>query len=242
MGELLDLCCTARLVAGAVFWRTPPPLRPRVQCINVAEDEGDSHLRRDRRNTFAGLVALSAVATCLLFAPSTPLGAQELVLGEETVEPGIVLIFEGAVRDHVVPKVQHLSEKETDVHIEARANWGADETTLPAGTPAGGFVGYLNVHAEITNEATGKDTYATLVPHTNLIDSTHYARNVALPGNNTDLYTVKFYVDPPDPFSLALHRDWLHGYGEKLFEPQVFTYESVSFTDIATAPPRPSAE
>lgn len=210
-------------------------------CSRFAKDEGDSHLTRERIRTYARPFAASALAACMLYPLTTPLDAQELVLGEATVEPGIVLIFEGAVRDHVVPTAQHLSERETDVHIEARANWGTDEASLPDGTPVGGFVGYLLVHAEITNETSGVGTFATLVPHTNLIDSTHYARNIALPGADSDLYTVTFYVNPPDSFSLALHRDWLDGYGDKLFEPKVFVYENVSFADIATAPPRPSA-
>ena len=47
----------------------------------------------------------------------------ELVIGEERVEPGIVYIFEGAIKDHVMPMSMHLSENETHVHIEARANW-----------------------------------------------------------------------------------------------------------------------
>ena len=51
------------------------------------------------------------------------LTAQELVIGEETIEPGIVFIFEGAIKDHVAPMSMHLAEKETHVHIEARVNW-----------------------------------------------------------------------------------------------------------------------
>ena len=199
-------------------------------------------MTQEGTRTYAHPFAVSALAACMLVALASPLNAQELVLGEETVEPGIVFIFEGAVRDHVVPTVQHLPERETDVHIEARANWGADEETLPDGTPPGGFVGYLLVHAEITNETSGVGAFVTLLPHTNLIDSTHYARNIALPGVAGDLYKVTFYVNPPDPFSLALHRDWLDGYGDKLFEARVFTYENVSFSDIAIAPPRPSAD
>ena len=47
----------------------------------------------------------------------------ELVIGEERVEPGIVFIFEGAIKDLVMPMSMHLSENETHVHIEARVNW-----------------------------------------------------------------------------------------------------------------------
>tara|TARA_B100000029_G_C17393379_1_gene894279 strand:- start:275 stop:433 length:159 start_codon:yes stop_codon:yes gene_type:complete len=34
--------------------------------------------------------------------------APELVIGEERVEPGIVFIFEGAMKDHVMPMGMHL--------------------------------------------------------------------------------------------------------------------------------------
>ncbi len=47
------------------------------------------------------------------------LSAPELVIGEERVEPGIVFIFEGAVKDHVMPMGMHLPEDQTHVHIEA---------------------------------------------------------------------------------------------------------------------------
>jgi len=49
--------------------------------------------------------------------------AQELIIGEERVEPGLLFIFEGAIKDHVSPSSLHLEEKQTNVHIEARANW-----------------------------------------------------------------------------------------------------------------------
>ena len=142
------------------------------------------------------LVALS-IANLLLSAASA--AAQELVLGEEVIGPGVVMIFEDAVRDEVQPFTAHLAEALTDVHIEARANWHQDDTQIPEGSPPGGFVGYLHVRAQITNEATGEDTFVTLVPHINLIDNLHYARNVALPGEPSDLYTVRFFVNPPDP-------------------------------------------
>ena len=32
------------------------------------------------------------------------------MIGEEKVEPGIVYIFEGAIKDHVMPMSMHLSE------------------------------------------------------------------------------------------------------------------------------------
>ena len=48
--------------------------------------------------------------------------ALELVIGEKRIEPGVVFIFEGAIKDHVMPMGMHLDENQTHVHIEARVN------------------------------------------------------------------------------------------------------------------------
>ena len=81
----------------------------------------------------------------LLFMILVPLlsFSQELVIGEERVEPGIVLIFEGAIKDVIEPKSNNLSVEETNVHIEARVNW--DSNNVPDGTPSGGFIPYLKI-------------------------------------------------------------------------------------------------
>lgn len=185
----------------------------------------------------------AAVAASLgaLIGMTAPIAAQELIIGEETVHPGIVFIFEAAVRDDVMPNVQHLSEGATDIHIEARVNWAADESMTPDGTPPGGFVAYMNLTAEVTHEVTGAKQFVSLLPHINLIDNLHYARNMALPGEAGDLYTVRFYVYPPDPFALSLHRDWRNNYGRLLMAPRIFTYRNVNFFEIVTAPPRASS-
>lgn len=192
-----------------------------------------------------GRIAALAAGIVMLFGSAAPAAAQgfELVLGEERFYPGIVLIFEGAVRDRVSPTQAHLAEELTNVHIEARANWDENEANIPPGTPAGGFVAYMNIHAQVTNETTGKEAFVTLTPHINLIDSLHYARNMALPGEDSDPYTVVFTVMPPDGLTLATHRDWdnLHGRGFGLFRGRTFKYTGVNFFDIATAPPRASA-
>ena len=76
----------------------------------------------------------------------------ELVIGEQRVEPGIVFVFEGAIKDQVIPASMHLPEEQTHVHIEARVNW--DDQNIPAGTPPGGFVPYLRISAKVTNQRT----------------------------------------------------------------------------------------
>ncbi len=196
-----------------------------------------------RNNSMSGRLATAAVVTlgALGFLAAPAAGQFELVLGEERFHPGVVLIFEGAVRDHVVPVTMHLAEEKTHVHIEARANWDEDENVIPDGTPPGGFVAYLNITAEVMNETSGEYTYATLTPHVNLIDSLHYARNIALPGSATDLYKVTFFVSPPGAATVAKHRDWLNNYGDLLFQAKVFVYQNVDFAVITNAPPRASA-
>ena len=159
--------------------------------------------------------------------------SQELVIGEKTVEPGIVFIFEGAIKDHIMPESLHLSEDNTHVHIEARVNWA--EQNIPEGTPPGGFVPYLHLTAIVVSEKTGLSTFVDLLPHINLIDNFHYARNISLPGAIDELYSIQFNIMPPTHIDLALHKDWLDLYGEKLLSGFSVNYTNVNFKDICTA-------
>ena len=170
---------------------------------------------------------------CVLLTANFYLAAQELVIGEVRVEPGIVFIFEGAIKDHVMPSSLHLKESQTNVHIEARVNW--DINNIPVGTPKGGFVPYLHITAKIVNEKTSLSTFIDLLPHINLVDNFHYARNITLPGKINDLYSVEFRVIPPTYIELALHNDWLKNYGEELFKENLFLYRNVDFEEIAKA-------
>ena len=63
------------------------------------------------------------ITSLIVFTLNTNLFSQELLIGEERIEPGIVIIFEGAIKDHIVPLSMHLSENQTNIHIEARVNW-----------------------------------------------------------------------------------------------------------------------
>ena len=159
--------------------------------------------------------------------------SQELIIGEETVHPGIVFIFEGAVKDHVIPEGMHLKENQTNIHIEARVNWGAND--IPEGTPPGGFVAYLHITAKVTNQNSGMSTFIDLLPHLNLVDNYHYARNISLPGNADDLYLVEFNILPPTHIDLSLHKDWLDNYGNELMKNQYFKYSNVDFEEIANS-------
>ena len=157
----------------------------------------------------------------------------ELVIGEERVEPGVVFIFEGAIKDHIMPMGMHLNEDQTHVHIEARVNW--DEKNIPKGTPIGGFIPYLHINATVTNKKTGLQTFIDLVPHINLIDNFHYARNMSLPGSIDDFYYVEFNIIPPTHIDLALHKDWLDTYGEELLSGCSFSYDNIYFGTICRA-------
>mgnify|MGYP003973045647 FL=1 len=172
-----------------------------------------------------------------VFALSTLLNAQvskpELVIGEERLEPGIVFVFEGAIKDHIIPESIHLSESETNIHIEARVNW--DTKNTPKGTPQGGFIPYLHISAQVINEKTGLSTFIDLLPHINLIDNFHYARNISLPGKISDNYTVKFNIVKPTNIDLALHNDWVKTYGKSLIENKSFIYKGVDFEEVAKA-------
>ena len=155
----------------------------------------------------------------------------ELIIGKEKVAPGIVFIFEGAVKDQIFPKSMHLDKSQTNIHIEARVNW--DNKNIPKGTPPGGFVPFLYVTTTVINQNSGYKTFVDLKPHINLIDNFHYARNIALPGSINGLYTVRFNITPPTEIDLAIHQDWFNQYGGKLLSNYVFEYEDINFKEIA---------
>ena len=169
----------------------------------------------------------------LLITNSIDISSQELIIGEERIEPGIVLIFEGAIKDEVFPKNNNLNINETNIHIEARVNW--DTTNTPVGTPSGGFIPYIRINSKVINTSTGLSTFIDLLPHINLIDNFHYARNISLPGNIDDKYDVIFNVLPPSSYELNLHKDWSQQYGNGLFESKTFQYLNIDFKKIAEA-------
>jgi uncharacterized protein involved in high-affinity Fe2+ transport len=74
-----------------------------------------------------------------------------------------------------------------------------------------------------------------LLPHINLIDNFHYARNISLPGSIEDSYSVKFNIMGPGETDLALHMDWLKLYGDKLLSNKTFSYTNINFAEVAKA-------
>ena len=165
----------------------------------------------------------------LLLLLSTQLLAEEMIIGKESIYPGIDIIFEGAPKDTVFPKEHHLEESRTDIHIEMLANWSKENKF---GAPSGGFVGYLEVSAQVTNQKTQKTLTTELTPHINLTDNFHYAQNIKLPGAIDEIYKVTIIIDPPSDGELGIHYDWKEKYGS-LLDQKVFTYTNLSFEEIA---------
>ena len=174
---------------------------------------------------------IKKLIVCLLF--SNYIASQELIIGSERVEPGIIFVFEGAIKDYIYPENYSFSEDQSDLHIEARVNW--DETNIPEGTPGGGFVPYLKINAIVTNQRTSIKSFIDLVPHINLIDNFHYARNISLPGKIEDLYSVKYTISPPSKYDVSLHMDWKKEIGNSFFETVTYTYKDIKFEEIAKA-------
>ena len=158
--------------------------------------------------------------------------AQELIIGEERVEPGLLFIFEGAIKDHVSPSSLHLEEKQTNVHIEARVNW--DIINIPKGAPSGGFIPYLDIQVEIINQKTKEEGVYELIPHLNMSDNFHYANNLKLPGNKNDTYTVTFIISPPKKGGIGFHFDWRKEVNDNLISKEIFLYKDQNFSKIAS--------
>ena len=157
-----------------------------------------------------------------------PLFSEEMIIGKKTIQPGIEFVFEGAPKDIIFPKNLHLSEKDTDIHIEMLAHWTEDNS---ASAPAKSFVAYLNVSAEIKSKS-GASKKIKLTPHLNLIDNLHYAQNVKLPGSIDDLYDITFTISPPKKEDLGIHFDWNSKFGG-LMKKTSFTFKDLDFEKIA---------
>ena len=154
----------------------------------------------------------------------------EMIIGTGSIEPGVDLIFEGGVKDEIMPEEYYLSENETDVHIEVLANWSSD---APKGSPEGGHVAYLNITAVLINETTGSSDTHKLTPHVNMSDNLHYAKNIKLPGKIDELYTVIFEIHPPKNDELGMHYDWRYTVDKVLIVAERFEFNNLDFKEIA---------
>ena len=154
----------------------------------------------------------------------------EMIIGTGSIEPGVDLIFEGGVKDEIMPEEYYLSENETDVHIEVLANWSSD---APKGSPEGGHVAYLNITAVLINETTGSSDTHKLTPHVNMSDNLHYAKNIKLPGKIDESYTVIFEIIPPKNDELGMHYDWRYTVDKELIVAERFEFNNLDFKEIA---------
>ena len=154
----------------------------------------------------------------------------EMIIGTGSIEPGVDLIFEGGVKDEIMPEKYYLSENETDVHIEVLANWSSD---APKGSPEGGHVAYLNITAVLINETTGSSDTHKLTPHVNMSDNLHYAKNIKLPGKIDESYTVIFEIRPPKNDELGMHYDWRYTVDKELIVAERFEFNNLDFKEIA---------
>ena len=154
----------------------------------------------------------------------------EMVIGESSMDPGIILIFEGGIKDDIQPAKYYLEEKSTDVHLEVLANWSQ---TAPPGSPVGGHVAYLEVTAEIINEETKESSSVELTPHLNMSDNLHYAQNVKLPGKVNETYTIIFNISEPKPGKMGMHFDWRNQVAKTLTPGGRFEFNNLDFKEIA---------
>jgi len=159
------------------------------------------------------------------------LNAEEMIIGEEKIDPGIDLIFEGAIKDNIFPEEFYLSEKKSDIHIEALATWANDG---PVGSVEGGFVPYLEIKVKIINQKTLKSVSYDLVPHINLTDNFHYASNIKLPGKQDDFFEVIFDIKPPSNGRLGYHYDWRESVNKNLISKKTFIYKDQNFSKWAS--------
>lgn len=173
-----------------------------------------------------GILMLALPA--LVFAADLP----EMVIGEKDIEPGVSLIFEGAIKDDVAPSNIFGPESDSDIHIEVVATWNDN---APRGSVTGGFVAYLDITALITNQDTGEEEFVRLDPHLNMSDNFHYARNTKLPGARDEIYSVVFSVSGPRISEVGMHFDWRQEVGEGLVDGQTFKFSDLDFSLIAKA-------
>ena len=166
-----------------------------------------------------------------LMVISTHAFSDEMIIGKEKIPPGINLIFEGAIKDHIEPKEFYLQEKDSDIHIEALVTWSSDG---PEGSLEGGFIPYLNIKARIINQRTQEEGIYNLIPHLNISDNFHYANNIKLPGKIYDLYSVSFIISPPEKGDVGFHYDWREKVNKNLISKKIFTYKNQNFETQAS--------
>ena len=169
----------------------------------------------------------------LLISSSSFINAEEQIIGKGNLSNDIEIVFEAAPKDTLYNNSRKvLSEKETDIHIEALVNWNNNINI--SGQLPDAFIPYLIILSEITNENTDEKSAIKLTPHINLNDGFHYAQNIKLPGLRSDTYKVKFTISI-DEKKLTYHHDWKKLYSYPMFDEQVFSYVNLDFKEMSEA-------
>ncbi len=167
----------------------------------------------------------------LLIYPVSAVYSEEQIIAVEKLSEEITITFEAAPKDTLFnDSEKQLSEKDTDIHIEALVNWHEDISI--EGQNPGGFIPYVNITTEIINENTNQKKIIELSPHVNLSDGFHYAKNIKLPGLRVDKYKIIFTIIPDDK-SLTYHMDWKEKYSYPIFSKKIFEYSNLDFQIIS---------
>ena len=177
------------------------------------------------------VMRLSYIFILPLIFTTINLNAEEMIIGEE-IYGDYQIIFEAAPKDQVYshPSVNNLKESETDIHIEALITWN-NEIDIEGQLP-GSHIPYLDVTAHIINLRTKKKIIISLLPHINLTDGFHYARNIKLPGLNNDKYSVNFLIKPDEKL-LTYHFDWKQKYGIPMLNEVSYMYSNLDFLKMS---------
>ena len=158
--------------------------------------------------------------------------SNEMIIGKETIKPGIDIVFEGAIKDEIEPGKFFLDQRSTDVHLEALINWSEKS---PIGSPIGGFIPYLKVEALVINIRNDIKEKFLLTPHLNMSDNFHYASNIKLPGKIDDNYDIEFFIYPPKEGIIGYHYDWVNEANYPLILPVSYKYKSLNFKKIVNS-------
>tara|TARA_B100001057_G_C22597183_1_gene851330 strand:+ start:346 stop:906 length:561 start_codon:yes stop_codon:yes gene_type:complete len=172
-----------------------------------------------------------SILLVFIIYPVSYVYSTEQIIAHEQLGDNISITFEAAPKDTVFnDSVRQLSEKETDIHIEALVNW--NENADIEGQPAKGFIPYVNISSQIINENSGQKIIINLSPHINLSDGFHYAKNIKLPGLRTDKYKLIFTITP-DNKALTYHMDWKEKHPYPIFRKKVFEYSDLDFEETS---------
>ena len=148
-----------------------------------------------------------------------------ILIAQEDLSNNIKLEFMAAPKGMIINQNDN-----SDIHLEALINFNLSSHSNTA--MAGAFVPYLEVFALVLNETSGEKLVVNLIPHLNLVEGFHYARNTKLPGPFDDLYTVTLFIEPFTD-QVSFHKDWVAVYSEVLVTPVELSYKHINFQALS---------